>query len=279
MLRLTILVKGLKLTETVCNERIIVSIENSVPTENIVPRKTIVYETLADPTVLRIASEKQKTQLFTRFGLLKPKPEEIQFISIEKYYEPYIVVSGNYIIDYYRSCAYNVRVDEGVLEVILFENKIVPDRPAFSNSLTAREGKTITLEGEERLVYEAKSSFILDKCGRDASLEKLPSARPEKNPKKIITKFLIEEITPDSDVDFVRGRLVGRPHDVKRIVNEIFEMGERVVIYTPRFRIMYKNNNTGEEKLVEFDGVTSEKIQQKEGTISQSLRLIKSRLK
>jgi hypothetical protein len=264
------------LTETICNDQIVVSAENTVTQENIVSRKTIIYETLVDPTVIRVASEKLKTQLFSRFWLLKPKPEEIQFISIDKYYEPYIVVSGKYVIDYYRKCLYTVRIDEGVLEVILLGNKFIPERTATP---MARERNTITLEGEERLIVEDKSSFILDKYGREATLERLPSAPSEKKPKDVITKFGIEEVAQNADVDFVRGRLKKRPNDIKRIVNEIFEIGERVIIYTPQFRILYKNRKTGEEKAIEFDGVTSERIQKRESTISQGMRIIKSKLK
>jgi hypothetical protein len=86
-------------------------------------------------------------------------------------------------------------------------------------------------------------------------------------------------VAQNADVDFVRGRLKKRPNDIKRIVNEIFEIGERVIIYTPQFRILYKNRKTGEEKAIEFDGVTSERIQKSEGTISQGMRIIKSKLK
>ncbi|MGQ9551833.1 MAG: hypothetical protein ACUVUE_05335 [Candidatus Bathycorpusculaceae bacterium] len=264
------------MTETLSDEKIVISAEATPVKESIVPRKTIVYETLVDPTVIRVASEKLKHQLFTRFGLLKPKPEEIQFVSIDKYYEPYIVVSGKYLIDYYRKCVYTVKVDGGVLEVILLKHKFVPEQAASS---TSKDGSFIRLEGEERLVNEAKASFILDKYGRDATLERLPSAPSEKNPKKVIAKFGIEEVAENVDVDFVRDRLVKRPKDINRIVNEIFEVAERVVIYTPRFRLSYKNVKTGEEKALEFDGVTSNRIQQNEGAISQSMRIIKSRLK
>ncbi len=268
--------EGLILTETVSVEKIVISAETTPVKENIVARKTIVYETLIDPTVIRVASEKLKHQLFTRFGLFKPKPEEIQFVSINKYYEPYIVVSGKYSIDYYRKCAYTVKVDKGVLEVILLKHKFVPEQ---AESSTAKGGSIIRPEGEERLVNEAKASFILDKYGRDATLERLPPAPSEKNPKKVIAKFSIEEVAQNVDVDFVRDRLVKRPNDIKRIVNEIFEVAERVVIYTPRFKLLYKNVKTGEEKALEFDGVTSNRIQQSEGAISQGMRIIKSRFK
>ena len=243
--------------------------------ENIVTRKTIVYETLVDPTVIRVASEKLKLELFTRFGLLKPKPEEIQFVSIDKYYEPFIVISGKYSIDYYRKCTYTVRIEDIVVEVILLDSKFVPHQSVDSNS---KNGNTIKLEGEERIINQSKASFIFDRYGRDASLERLPSAPSEKKPKRIIEKFRIEEIAQNTDVDFVRNRLVKRPNDIKRVVSEIFEVGERVVIYVPQFRILYRNVKTGEEKAVEFDGVTSERLRHKQSAFSKSVRLIKTRL-
>ena len=62
--------------------------ENQLEKETIVPRKTIVYETRVDPTVIRLAGEKVKQQPFARFGLLKPKPEEIQFVSLKNTITP-----------------------------------------------------------------------------------------------------------------------------------------------------------------------------------------------
>jgi hypothetical protein len=264
------------LTETVSSDKVVISVQNTPLRESVVARKTVVYETLVNPTVIRVASEKLKQQLFTRFGFLKPKLEEIQFVSIDKYYEPYIVVSGMYSIDYYRKCAYTIKVDERVLEVILLEKKFVPERAMDS---AVGDGSSIRLEGEERLVHEAKSSFIFDRYGRNAKLEKLPSAPSEKNPKKVIAKFGIEEVAQNVDVDFVRGRLFKRPSEIKRVVNELFEVSERVVIYTPQFRILYKNVKTGAEKAMEFDGVTSDRMQPSKGRISQGIRIIKSRFK
>lgn len=264
------------MTETVSDEKIVISSANAPVKENIVVRKTIVYETLVDPTVVRVASEKLKQQLFTKLGLLKPKSEEIQFISIDKYYEPYIIVSGKYTIDHYRKCNYKISVDKDVLEVILFEHRFVPERSSGSPS---RESSIIKLEGEERLVNENKASFIIDRYGRNVALGKIPSAPSEKNPKKVISKFEIEEIPQNGDVDYVRSKLVKRPDNVNRIVSEIFEVAERVVVYTPQFRILYKNLKTGEEKALEFDGVTSERIQQSRGAISKGVQIIRSRFR
>jgi hypothetical protein len=233
-------------------EPVVISGEASSTRENIVKRKTIVYEAHIDPTVIRVSGEKLKKQLFTRFGFLKPKSDEIQFVSLDKYYEPYIVISGKYFIDYFRKCTYIFKVDEGVREVVLLNNKFVPEN--------SRTNRIVKLHGEERLINEAKAFLILDRSGRDSNADNMPSAPSEKKPEKVIEECGIEELPEDADVNFIKGRIAKRPKDMCRIVEEIFEVTERSVIYTPRYKLLFRNLNTSEEKILVLDGVTAKRI-------------------
>ena len=70
------------------------------------------------------------------------------------------------------------------------------------------------------------------------------------------------EVSQGADLEIIRSKIIKRPKDISRLVNELFEVDERVVIYTPRFRLLYRNVKTGDEKAVEFDGVTAKRIQQ-----------------
>jgi hypothetical protein len=248
------------LAKAVSDEKIVISSEaEAAPSvEKIAERKTIVYETRIDPTVIKVAGEKVKDQLFSRFGFRKPRAEDIQLISIDKYYEPYLVISGKYFIDYYRKCIYTVKVDKKVLEVILLDRKLEPNEPTDSS---VKDYNVLRLEGEERLMSEFKTSLILDKYGKEITLEKLPSAPSERNPKKILKEFGIKEIPPEADLNMIRSRIIRRPKDISRLVSELFEVSERAVIYTPRFKVKYRNLRTREEKAVEFDGVTAERTQ------------------
>jgi hypothetical protein len=233
------------------------TLDGEVSKESIVSRKTIVYETRIDSTVIRLAGEKVKHHLFSRFGLLRPKPEEIQFVSMDKYYEPYIVINGKYSIDYYRKCEYDVSVDEGVKEVVLLNNKFTPEHFAEPYNKISH----IKLKGEERIINEAKAFLILNSQGQDTTLTSLPAAPSEKNPKKIIGQNCLKEFNQNADVDFLRQRIAKRPNNVNRIVSENFEVTERSIIYAPRYRLKYANSKTGQERTAEFDGVTSERIQ------------------
>lgn len=243
-----------------------ISTEPLPSNEKIAERKTIVYETRVDPTVIKLAGEKVKDQLFARFGFLKPKPEEVQFVSMDKYYEPYVMISGTYSLNYYRKCFYTVSIDKHVLEVILLDHKLKPEQSMDSS---AGDRYVIKLEGEERIVNEAKASLLLDRLGQDVTLEKLPFAPSERNPKKILATCGAEDIAENADVDMLRSRILKRPADISRIVSELFEVTERAVIYTPRFTVLYRNLKTNEEKTLEFDGVTGERFQQRKRPVSR----------
>ena len=225
----------------------------SACTDKIVPRKTVVLETFVDPTVIKVSGERLKRQLFAKFGIKESKSAPIELVSMEKYYVPFIVISARYFLDYYRLSDYTISIDKDVSEVILLNQKIYPKK--YQNSPA-----TIKLEGEERLVVEKKGFFMLDKDGKEANLGTLHSAPSEKNPEETIAKYNIRQIDTQADVDFVRKRIVQRPENLNRIVSEVFEVDERVVIYSPIFKLTYVNAYTYQKKSVEFDGVTSTRI-------------------
>lgn len=254
------------MTETRCEEKVVVPAGTQPSTENIVERKTIVYETRIDPTVIKLAGEKIKEQLYTRLGFLKPKPQEVEFVSIDKYYEPYIMVSGNYFLDYYRKCVYSVNIDKQVQEVILLNHELKPEQAMQSSG---RDRNILMLEAEERIVNSAKASLLLDNFGQEITPEELPSAPSEKEPKTILAECNAEEIPENADVDMIRSKILRRPNEISKVVNELFEVTERAVIYAPRYRVTYRNVKTNEIKTTEFDGVTSKRLQRKNRSASR----------
>jgi hypothetical protein len=229
--------------------------------EKIPERKIVVYKTLVDPTVVKIAGEKLKTKVFTRFLFLKPRPEEIQNVSVEKSYEPYFLVDGNYSIDYYRKRFYTFNIDRRVQEVILLEKTLTPDLPKKRSKMLH---KSITLEGEERLLYENKACLLLNETGREVNPRQVPSAPCEEHPKKVLRKFKENtknvEATPNKEIEILSSKIVKRPTDVERVVQEQFQVSERSVIYKPVYKLTFKNVRTDEVKTVKIDGVTGRPI-------------------
>jgi len=222
--------------------------------EKISPRKMIIYKTLIDPTVIKLATEKVKDRLFVKFGFLRPSPELIQQVAFEKDYEAFVIVDGKYTIDYYRRRVYTIRVDDKAQEVILFSQTYKPE------TSTDPPGQVVRIEGEERLVHQAKAYLVLAADGREVSPKRIPSAPSEEQSKKLLaeietTKKL--EILPNEEVDIIRNKIVKRPMEIKRIVHELFEVTDRAVIYTPIYKVRFQNVKTGEMKTVKFDGVTA----------------------
>ena len=242
------------MTETVGANPILISVDTPSIKEKIVKRQTVVFETVVDPELIKVACEKLKRQLFAKFAFywFQPKIEEIQFVSLEKYYEPYIIISGKYSIDYLRKRTYSIKVAEGVIEVILCPNKYVPE--------TSKSNNIVKLIGEERLINEVSASLILDKNGADVNADDIPLASPEKFPKKLIKEYGIEELAENADVNFIKERIAKRPRDFCQILEEIFEITERTVIYCPRYELLFRWTKTGEEKILLLDAVTAEKV-------------------
>lgn len=223
--------------------------------EKIANPKTIVYKTLIDPTVVKLASEKVKDRLFAKFGFLRPNPDQIQQIAFEKDYEAYVIVDGRYHIDYYRKCLYTLKVDERAQEITLFNQKF---KPETTNEPTPK--KVVRIEGEERLIHEAKAYLVLSSDGKEVSPKRVPSAPSEENSEKLARE--IEgakklELLPNEEINILRSKIVKRPTEIKRVVNELFEVVDRAVIYTPIYKVKFQNVKTGEVRTVKFNGVTA----------------------
>jgi len=226
--------------------------------EKIAKRKVIVYKTLVDSTIVKLAAEKTKDKVFRRYGFLKPPADQIQQVSFEKDYEPYFVVEAKYTIDYYRGRTYTIPIDENAQEIVLLKQTLKPEP-----TKEWRKNKTIKIEGEERLIHEGKAYLVLDVNGREVSAKRMPSAPQEEHPKKILAEYESArklDFDPNKEIEVLKSKIAKRPREIKRIVNELFEVSDRAVIYIPIYRVRFQNTKTDEQKTVKFDGVTAQLI-------------------
>ena len=238
--------------------------------ENIPPRKTVVCQTLFDSALIKIEGERNKTKLFSNSLFRRIAPEEVELVSIEKYYEPYLMMSGKYLIDYYRKSSYMVWVDKEVKEVVLLGQSFTPRHSSNSSSTNA----TLMLEGEERITKDVRSLIILDKNGQDSKINELPLGPSEEKPQKIFKSFKMAKIAPELDSKVIHTRILQRPEDVHRVVTEELEIDEHSVIYAPRFRLTYKCEKLSKEAFMEFDGITSKPIKKNKQSFLAKLKIL-----
>jgi len=229
--------------------------------EKIAKRKIIVYKSRVDPTIVKLTAEKMKNKLFIKFGFSKPRPEEIRVVSVDKYYEPYVLIDGKYSVDYYKKRVYTFDVDKRTEELKILGETFIPESLV---SPTGEERKVIKLEAEERSSYEEKAYVVLDKTGREIPPDQVPSAPSEDHPQKILKEFGKKsgkiKISPQKGLEIVKSRIVKRPPDTDRVENELFQVSEHAVIYSPVYEITFRNLRTGEEKIIKIDGVTAKII-------------------
>jgi len=209
----------------------------------------------------RIVAEKMKGKLFVKFGFSKPKPEEVRVVSVDKYYEPYVLIDGKYSIDYYKKRVYMLDVDDKTEGLRILNQTLKPESVV---SPPEEPRKVVRLEAEERLSHEEKAYVILDRSGREVSPDMVPAAPSEEHPQKILKDFGKKlgklKISPRKGMEIVKSRIVKRPPDADRAENELFQVSEHAVIYSPIYEIKFRNMKTGEEKIIKIDGVTAKII-------------------
>jgi hypothetical protein len=231
--------------------------------ENITQRKVIVYKSRVDPAMLKQKAEEMKNELFLkRFS--KPKPEDIHVVSVDKYYEPYVLVDAKYRIEYFTKKIYTLDVAEKAKEVKILGETFKPKMVPIPNTDPEQFCKVINLEGYEWAFYEDKAYFILNKSGNEISPDQVPIAPSEDNPRKILKEFGKNtekvDISNREVLAMAKSKIIQRPADVDTVDREVFQVIEYAVIYNPIYKITFQNLKTKEEKTVSIDGVSAEII-------------------
>ena len=235
--------------------------ETAIVPEKIVERKIIAFKPRLDLNAIRLTAEKMKTELFTKFMFLKRKPKEIRIVSIDKYYEPYVIVDGEYTIDYSKKWVHAIEVDETMQEITLFGKTF---RPEPLKNHPEKPYKVIKLTGEGRFRHENKAHIIFDRWWREVGLEQLPYVPFEEQPEKILKKFGKKfgkvEILDEKEIEILRSRIVQRPPDVANVHKELFMVSERAVIYKPMYQLTFQNIKTREKATMIIDAVTGRRL-------------------
>jgi len=239
---------------------------NEIPPipEKISKRKIIVYKSRVDPTIVKLTAEKMKYKLFAKFGFSKRRSEEIRVVSVDKYYEPYILIDANYSVQYFKKKVYTLDVDPETEEVKILGESYKPEIEASPSGEAGEPHKVIRLEAQLWSSYQDKAYLVLDKEGKEIPPDQVPAAPSEDHPEKILREFSKKtgrvQVSPRKQIEMVKARIVKRPSDVARIEDEMFQISEHAVIYSPIYEITFRNVRTGKERLVKIDGVSAKII-------------------
>ena len=232
--------------------------------EKISKRKVIVYKSRVDPTIVKLTAEKMKHKLFAKFGFSKNKSEDIRVVSVDKYYEPYIVIDAKYNVKYFKKKVYTLGVDAETDEVKICGESYKPQVDKGYSGEDGESRKMIRVETEMWSSYKDKAYLVFNGEGQEIPPNQVPAAPSEDHPEKILKEFSKKtgplQVSPEKEIELVKAKLVKRPSDMAKIEDEMFQISEHAVIYSPIYEITFRNGRTDEERLIKIDGVTAKII-------------------
>lgn len=247
----------------------------SVP-EKVAKRKVIVYKAHVDQKAVRLIAEKMKTQLFRKFFIMKPKPDEVQIISIEKYFDPYVIVDGEYNIEYSKKWTRNIQVDDTMQELTIFGGKT---KPASLKDHLKTPCKIIKLNGEGRYKINEKAHLIFDSQWHEVGFDELPYVPFEEQPETILNtldqRFGKNMMNSKKEVELLKSRIVHRPKGFLTVHNEMFKVSERALIYKPMYRVTCQNTKTKKVVTMSVDAITGKTSTDTKPTVMPKQKPIK----
>jgi len=235
--------------------------ETVIIPETILQRKVIVYKPRLGIKAARKCAEKTKTQLFTKYLFLKSKPEEIKIDTMEKYFEPYIVIDGKYSIDYSKNWNHQIQVDETMQNLKIFNKKIEPE--SLNNHLELPY-KLLELKGTGRFYYEDQGRLIFDKQWNAVGLEQLPylpfEEEPEETLNEVDHQLGNQELVAEKEVEILRSKILKRPTDILKVHDELFSVTERALIFKPMYKVTASDIKTQKKATFLIDGINGKII-------------------
>jgi hypothetical protein len=238
--------------------------------QKIVDTRTVILKAKFDSSKIAAQGETLKTDLFVRFGFVKPKPEDVLLIGFTKYYEPYIVIGGKYSIDYCKRHDYALKVGDGTQALFIDGKKF----KAKSSNMRS-DARMIELMGEEHLHYENETYVVLDRMLQEVPAENLFLAPFENELENHRSGLNLRrpQISLEEEITILRNRIAKRPVDVAEIIRENFEINERSIIYNPIYELTYKNLKNEKKRTALISGITGDVIIRKFEKVSVKLCL------
>ena len=209
---------------------------------------------------MKLTAEKMKYKLFSKLAFSKNRSEEIRVVSVDKYYEPYVLIDAKYNVKYFRKRVYVLDVDDETEDVKILGASFTPETDSAPSNVNQNARRIVRLEAEMWSSYDDKVYLVLNRDGKEIPPDQVPAAPSEDHPEKILAEFKksgMVELSPQKELELVKSRIIKRPSESAQIEDELFVVSEHAVIYSPVYEITFRNTKTGEERLVKIDGVTA----------------------
>ena len=224
--------------------------------EKIVQRKVIFFKPAFGIKTIRKCAEKAKNQMFSKYFFLKSKPEESQINTIDKYFEPYIVIDGKYSIGYSKNWDHSIKVDEE-MQKLKISNKNF--EPKFLKNRIELPYKILELQGTGRFYHEDRKRIVFDQQWNEVRLDILPYLPFEEETQEILNETINQQLTKnlkaEKEVEILKSKIFKRPNQTSKIHNELFKVTERALVFKPMYKVTATHTKTQKKVTFQIDGV------------------------
>lgn len=224
--------------------------------EKITERRVIFFKSAFGIKTARKYAEKAKSQMFSKYLFLKSRPEESEINTIDKYFEPYIVVDGIYSIDFSKDWSHSIKVDEEMQKLKVSNKNFEPE---FLDDRVDLPYKILNLQGVGRFFHEERKRMVFDDKWKEVRLDLLPYLPFEENEQEFLNESVNQQLTNDlraeKEVEILKSKILKRPTDASIIHKELFNVNERALVFKPMYKITATHINTQKKATFLIDGV------------------------
>ncbi len=235
--------------------------------QSLAKARRIVLKPRLDQANIQLIGEKIKPRLFSRFGF-KIRSEHVRLIRIERYFEPYLIIGGKYVLEYCKKHTFNMNIKDNTNKIFVggqeFRSEKTEELEPDSNS------KTFKLFGESYAHYERQAYYILDRMIREIPPEKLPVSPFDikRNNLEQCSNFRKIQISDETQIEFLKMKIAQRPVDVAEIIRENFDITDRIIAYYPMYQLTFENTRKQTDAMVTINGITGEIILNRNNKLS-----------
>ncbi|MCX8153326.1 MAG: hypothetical protein N3E52_02715 [Candidatus Bathyarchaeota archaeon] len=228
--------------------------ESEVLPQKIADTREIILKPRLDPNKVKLQGEKIKISFFDNRRFSKPKSEDIILTSFNRYYEPYIVITGKYSVDYCKKHNFSLKVEDKIQEIFIDGKKLIPEQVAPGAAV-------VKIVGEEHAHYENETYVVLDRTLREIPPEKLILAPFESaldDHLKVEYDLRKPKFSLEEEIARLRSHVAKRPCNDAEIIREKFEVTDRMIVYYPIYELTFQNVKNGQNVTALINGVSGE---------------------
>ena len=225
---------------------------NSPLGEKKVNKRVYFIRKLVDRHQAQTLIEQKKGKLA---GSGKKNINEVVVKSLEPGYFAYVRTKGEYRITYLRKKHIPYTTDSNVVGVKVFDEIVDLGAPERFIKGKKESEKTLTIDFVEKVIIQRESELAFNPEGKSIDPQDIVQMKLEDAPSDFLTthkdQIAVLKINQELAIEKLRMKVMNRPTDAQRILEEIFEISLIQIILNPVFNVVLEYKELEHKVLVD----------------------------